>query len=99
MATRQPPRYVPTLTEVVSTQAPRAAPDFSEEQLVHRILQRIDLTLERKLREAVATTVIEQTRNLGPVLRAEIEHVVRETVSQALAEELSASQRGLPPRG
>ncbi|WP_298934231.1 hypothetical protein [uncultured Ramlibacter sp.] len=96
MASRTPPRYVPTLTEVVSVGAqpqPGAATSLSEEQLVHRIMQRVDLTLERRLREAIATTVLEQTRSLGPMLREEIEAVVRDSVSQALAEELTASSK------
>jgi hypothetical protein len=98
MATRTPPRYVPTLTEVVSAAAAPAvaAAGFSQEQLVHRIMQRIDLSLDRRLREAIATTVLEQTRLLGPLLREEIEIAVRQTVSQALAEELNAG--GKPAR-
>ena len=98
MPTRTPPRYVPTLTEVVSAAAAPAvaATGFSQEQLVHRIMQRIDLSLDRRLREAIATTVLEQTRLLGPLLREEIEIAVRQTVSQALAEELNAG--GKPAR-
>ena len=86
MAARQPPRFVPTLTEVVvpsvagAAGSARAGAMLAEEQLVHRIMQRIDLTLERRLREAVATVVIEQTRLLAPLLREEIEEVVRQTV-------------------
>ena len=97
MPSRNPPRYVPTLTEVVKpAPAPAAAAPvagLSQEQLIHRVMQRVDLTLERRLREAVAATVIEQTRTLGPLLREEIEQVVRQTVSQAFAEELEAGQR------
>lgn len=92
MASRTPPRYVPTLTEVV--QAPTLARPplvgISEEQLVHRVMQRIDLSLDRRLREAIATTVLEHTRLLGPLLREDIEAAVRQAVTQALAEELSA---------
>ena len=95
MATnRNPPRFVPTLTEVVNARktAPGAAVPaaLSEEQLVHRIMQRVELTLEKRLREAIATTVLQQTQMLGPLLREEIELVVRQSVEQALAEELSA---------
>ena len=93
MATRTPPRYVPTLTEVVGSPVPApvaAGGAFNEEQLVHRVMQRVDLTLDRRLREAIATTLIEQTRTLGPMLREEIEAVVRDCVSQALSEELGA---------
>ncbi len=89
---RTPPRFVPTLTEVVnpghSGTAPAAAAPWSQEQLIHRIMQRIDLSLDRRLRETIATIVLEQTRTLGPQLRDEIELVVRQTVSQALSEEL-----------
>ena len=95
---RNPPRFVPTLTEVVRTRkgpAGAAVPaTLSEDQLVHRIMQRVELTLERRLREAIATTVLQQTQLLGPLLREEIELVVRQSVEQALAEELTASQAG-----
>ena len=57
-------------------------------------MQRVDLALERRLREAIAAAVIEQTRTLGPLLREEIELVVRETVSQAFAEQLEAGSGG-----
>ena len=95
MANRTPPRFVPTLTEVVRSQgaAPglTTSPALLQEQLVHRIMQRVELTLERRLREAIATTVLQQTQMLGPLLREEIELVVRESVEQALAEELTPS--------
>lgn len=93
-----PPRFVPTLTEVVrGVQAAAHAPGGGEEQLVQRVLQRVDLVLERRLREAIATVVLEQTRNLGPALREEIEAVVRQAVAAAIAEE-QAAQRGATPR-
>ncbi|MFC5499970.1 hypothetical protein ACFPOE_20680 [Caenimonas terrae] len=97
MATaRNPPRFVPTLTEVVKARKAASGPAvpaaLSEEQLVHRIMQRVELTLERRLREAIATTVLQQTQMLGPLLREEIELVVRQSVEQALAEELTATQ-------
>jgi len=98
MPSRTPPRFVPTLTEVIKS-APSsgaAAPGLSQEQLIHRVMQRVDLTLERRLREGIATMVLEQTRSLGPLLRDEIESVVRETVAQAFADEAAASQR--PPK-
>jgi hypothetical protein len=97
MAGRHPPRYVPTLTEVVKTApgpvAAGAATGVTEAQLIDRVMQRVDLTLERRLREAIAATVLEQTRALGPLLRDEIEAVVRQSVSQAFAEELEAGKR------
>ena len=95
MAARTPPKFVPTLTEVVrgGVASPRADPAVTQEQLVARVMQRVDLMLERKLREAIAATVLEQTRALGPILREEIESVVRDAVSQAFAEELGAGQK------
>lgn len=102
MSSRQPPRFVPTLTEVVQAK-PSAAPPadsvFLEEQVIQRVLQRVDLTLERKLREAIATVVLEQTRSLGPVLREQIEGVVRQAVTQAMAEEIALHQQSTRPRG
>jgi hypothetical protein len=100
MSNRKPPRYVPTLTEVVRSPAeakPAVIPGISQDQIIERVMQRIDLTLERRLREAIAATVLEQTRSIAPMLRAEIEAVVRDTVSQAFADELSADPRSKRP--
>ena len=98
-----PPRFVPTLTEVVS---PGLPPDLSsgepkpesfnqlEDQIVHRVMQRVDLVLERRLREAVGQVILTHTQALGPRLREEIELVVRESVSQAVAQELPPQSTG-----
>ena len=97
MTARKPPRFVPTLTEVVrgaETPSSPAAP--SEEQLVQRVLQRVDMVLERRLREAIASVVLAQTRSLGPALRDEIEAVVRQAVAEAIADEAEAAG-GLKP--
>ena len=59
-----------------------------EDQIVHRVMQRVDLVLERRLREAVGQVILTHTQALGPRLREEIELVVRESVSQAVAQEL-----------
>ena len=100
--TRTPPRFVPTLTEVVNlpdaplsggatpTPAHSVDPDVLEELLVHRVLQRIDLVLESRISAAIAHVVEEQTRSLQPRLREEIEAVVRASVNDALATELAA---------
>ena len=95
MAGRVPPRYVPTLTQVV---APAATPGPepvrpalggpAQEQLVERLMRRVDLTLEGRLREVIAAAVIEQTRALAPVLREEIEAAVRQAVADAFRDEL-----------
>lgn len=94
---RQPPRFVPTLTEVVQPAAPQASSAVTgmanhealEDQIIHRVMQRIDLSLERRLTEAVAAMVLQQTQALVPRLREEIEFVVRQSVSDAVADELA----------
>ena len=91
MSANAPPRYVPTLTEVVGGLPPApGATVVSQEQLVHRILQRVDRSLDRRLGEAIGSVVLEQTRSLGPLVRSEIETMVRLTVAQAVADELAS---------
>ena len=95
----QPPRFVPTLTEVVQpVPLQLKAPDGAsfpavdhaalEDHLVQRVLQRVDLILERRLREAVGQLILEHTERLATELRVEIEFVVRQSVSQAFSHEL-----------
>lgn len=94
---RQPPRFVPTLTEVVQPVVQQASSvvtgpvshEALEDQIIHRVMQRIDLSLERRLTEAVAAMVLQQTQALVPRLREEIEFVVRQSVSDAVADELA----------
>jgi hypothetical protein len=99
MANRPPPRFVPTLTEVVHSgpvplQPAAAGP--SQDPLALRVLQRVDLVLDRRLREEIATVVLEQTGALVPLLRERLESVVREVVAEAVAEEMRARQRSGP---
>ena len=115
---RMPPRFVPTLTDVVHlpetavlseaqaapppaavqepvpvpAEAPVAAsalPHGIEEYVVHRVMQRVDVVLDQRLREAIALVVQEQTRSMVPRLREEVEAVVRHAVYEAVAEELA----------
>ncbi|MBO9676810.1 MAG: hypothetical protein J7556_01170 [Acidovorax sp.] len=121
---KTPPRFVPTLTDVVhdggapvvrttlasamqkagvappaplpsppsaAPQPARRLPDDIEEQLIHRVMQRVDVVLDLRLREAIATVVQEQTRSIVPRLREEVESVVRDAVYEAVAQELSGS--------
>lgn len=99
MATRTPPRFVPTLTEVVQTGPAPLSPAVavSQDQLAQRLLQRVDLALERRLRETIATVILEQTAALAPLLRDRIEVLVRDLVAQAVAEEIESRQRGSAP--
>ena len=104
----EPPRFVPTLTEVVqppkaplsvadSTSAALADFTAAENQLVERVLQRVDLMLERRLREAVGHLILEHTERLVPQLRLEIESVVRQSVNQAFAQELESDRKRPEP--
>jgi hypothetical protein len=106
-----PPRFVPTLTEVIrpspaspatseSIAGPLTAPVPAkalaasadlQEQMVQRVLQRVNLVLERRLREVVGQLILEHTQSLAPRLREEIEVVVRQSVNQAFQSE------GAPP--
>ena len=95
-----PPRFIPTLTEVVP---PDGSPDLMvngvkpashtdlEAQIVNRVMQRVELVFERRLREAVGQLILTHTQTLSLRLREEIETVVRESVSQAIAQELTPS--------
>lgn len=104
-----PPRFVPTLTEVVqpaptvlAAQAPVSDHGVDpvalaaelQDQMVQRVLQRIDLTLERRLREAVGQLILEHTQTLAPRLHEEVERVVRQSVNQAFEQEAAQA----PPR-
>jgi hypothetical protein len=92
-----PQRFVPTLTEVVKApakDAPLAGTPVDhqhlQEQMVHRVMQRVDLTLDRLLRETVGRLVLEHTQALAPSLRDEIEIVVRQSVNNAFEQELAS---------
>jgi molecular chaperone DnaK (HSP70) len=95
MANRPPPRFVPTLTEVVhSGPVPlTGTPGLSQDLLAQRVLQRVDLLLDRRVREEIATVVLEQTSAIVPLLRERLESVVREVVAEAVADEIQARQR------
>ncbi|MGJ7496220.1 hypothetical protein ACSFA8_14175 [Variovorax sp. RT4R15] len=71
-----------------------------EEGLVHRVLQRVDLSLEARMTDTVSAAVQQQLDSMLPRLRAEIETILRELVVEALAHELSentGSATGLGP--
>lgn len=100
---RTRPSFVPTLTEVVPLsavapplplQAGNSADEALQEQIIHRVMQRVDVVLQRQLNEAVAKVVLEHTRALGPRLREEIEFVVRQAVTDAVAHELTTRKPG-----
>lgn len=70
-----------------------------EEQLLHRVLQRVDLQLEERLSDAVSAAVQQQLDEMVPRLRGEIEAVLRSLVIEALARELSENTGSVPASG
>ena len=68
-----------------------------EEELLHRVLQRVDLSLEERLTDTVSAAVQRQLDAMLPRLRSEIEGVLRAIVVEALAQELSETPGSTPP--
>lgn len=62
-----------------------------EEELMHRVLERVDASLENELSDVVAAAVQSQLDVMVPQLRSEIEKVLRRLVIDALARELGAN--------
>lgn len=93
--TSKPRRFVPTLTKVVQTPPPSTPnlPQLSQEmqeELVMRVMQRLDIMLEQKLPAAISQLVVEHMQSLGPRLWNEVSAVVQQSVVQAVAQELEA---------
>lgn len=65
--------------------------DF-EEQLVHRVMQRVDAVLTDRVGEVIAAVIERQTRSLLPSIREELEFAIRKSVYEAMAEELAGIQ-------
>lgn len=104
----------PVAQEVDADPAPAAAPamadamdglwevhaqKITEEYLVHRLMQRVDLVLDQRLREAIASVVQEQTRSIVVRLREEVESVVRQAVYESVADELAQQAKSARDKG
>jgi hypothetical protein len=91
------------LTEVVRPAASADGPEHSpveppvpavsKEEMVRRVMQRVDASLERRLREALAAAIVEHTRSLAPILQGEIEAAVRQAVADAFEDEFTRAPR------
>lgn len=66
------------------------------EHLLYRVMQRVELSLEERLSDAVSAAVQVQLDAMVPQLRAEIEGVLRRLVAESLTAELSAYQGSQP---
>lgn len=103
------PAAAPTASPAADALALPASPAFValtdadafciEEELLHRVLQRVDLSLEERLTEAVSAAVQQQLDAMVPRLRSEIETVLRSLVVEALARELSENTGSAPGSG
>lgn len=70
-----------------------------EEQLLHRVLQRVDLSLEERVSDAVSAAVQHHLDTMIPALRKEVEAVLRDLVSESLAHELTENPGSTPTFG
>ena len=55
-----------------------------------RILQRVDVILERRVREAAAAIALEYANNMALEMKPALEQAVRDAVNEALALEVGA---------
>ena len=92
---RLPPRYIPTLTEVVHLNGehapvvkPAAAPPANlaalPAQTLAQVMQQVDTLLEQRLREATSRLVASQTQQLLEQLRPALHRVVEQTLQEVL---------------
>ncbi len=82
------------LTQILRAQAEWRVAISEKPTNWKRTKKRVDLALDRRVREAIASVVLEQTVTLAPLLRERLDAVVREVVTQAVAEELRARGGG-----
>lgn len=84
-----------------ATALPGSLSAEQEARLVQRLLQRVEASLEHRLREAIDHIVQEQAALILPKLRTEVRTLVRQTVGEAVAQEwINARTPGrqeLPP--
>lgn len=97
---RQMPRFLPTLTEVVhvsvaAVKPASAAPDT--EQLVDRVMQRLDVNLKAAIQVAINDMVRQQRQVLESILMREVELVVRQAVLESVGQTGSRSSHAGPP--
>ena len=92
-----PPRYLPTLTEVVNLPPSNTLTPLNEahkdsidtaQDLADRIIQRLMPVMQLKLREIVASVIHEEIHAMEPRLMQEIEQMARQTVTQALTQDV-----------
>lgn len=98
-ATRPQPDPAGAVALPVAAQLSQAEIVSLEEQLLHRVLQRVDFSLEERLSDAVSAAVQQQLDDMVPRLRGEIEAVLRALVIESMAAELSENTGSTPASG
>lgn len=90
---------MPVLTQVVES-SPSGAADTeafvsteAQQEVVLRVMQRLDVALEKQLPVAVAKLVQAHMQALGPQLWDEVAAVVKKSVEQAVAQELGQRRK------
>lgn len=79
-----------------SSAVPEDHDDVLEEELVQRILERVERTLDDQISDAVAAQVQGQLDAMVPRLRDEIDKALRRVVKDALARERAVPARSHP---
>ena len=86
------PRFLPTLTEVVhlpGAKTPLAVNTVNADDLVDRIMLRLDGPLQAALQAAIGKLVIDKLREMEPRVRDEVDRAVRLCVEEAIAQEIA----------
>ena len=85
---RVPPRFLPTLTEVVQAPVGAVHPvgaSMNAEHIVQGVLQRLDGPFKAAVQTTIEDMVREQLQVLGPLLMQQIELAVRQAVHETLS--------------
>lgn len=98
---RQPPRFVPTLTERVDPlefNADAARPDAAVEALVKEVWQQVRPALTRRIQEEseqwLQATMAQHLRDINERMQVELEPLVRQAVMEALKTQNRADPDG-----
>lgn len=96
------PRFLPTLTEVVHLPVAAAVAGestVSADDLIDRIMLRLDGPLQGALQAVLGTLVVEKLREMEPRIRDEVDRAVRIAVEEAIAQELDLPKTPQSPAG
>lgn len=101
--TRQPPRFVPTLTEKVDPRGDHAAAaqaDVSVEAVVNEVMQQMHPMLVQQLQEEselwLRATLAQHLRRLNARTQSVLESLVRQAVTDALKTQNQANPNAAP---